>query len=469
MNFKYILFAVLLSCCNYQVKAAGDIAPREWFVAASEGNLEVMQKLIGKVNINARDLSWTALIVAAYYNRENIVDFLLQAPGIDINAVTDIACDTALNLAAKYGHDNVVKLLLQAPHINTQIPDLNINAQDRNGYTAFMWAASNGHEYVLKRLIEAPHININAKNRYGDTALILAASNGHENAVRFLIQVPGIDINAQNQSGDTALICAVKRAHSSFVMESHTNDEAIADNIVKNLLLKAPGVDINAQNQSGQTAYSIAHSFAEKKSVIAKLIEEEFFEAIIQNHIDIIKPVIAQIGSDKITDKDGNTFLHKAFEFDRLGIAIELLKKAENPKTLFIAKNKKGQMALELVSPTSPIFSFLCMELAFIDPKSDDSLLQKAIKLNNPEIMREFLLADPICLGKAGKDTDNPELSKHDTDSIKVQHPCANTTCPNPTRECEKVCARCKKVNYCSAECQKAHWITHKLCCKKAN
>lgn len=30
-----------------------------------------------------------------------------------------------------------------------------------------------------------------------------------------------------------------------------------------------------------------------------------------------------------------------------------------------------------------------------------------------------------------------------------------------------KQCGRCKNIRYCSKACQKAHWSTHKLVCKK--
>lgn len=42
-----------------------------------------------------------------------------------------------------------------------------------------------------------------------------------------------------------------------------------------------------------------------------------------------------------------------------------------------------------------------------------------------------------------------------------------------PCGECkiwfsEKICSRCKVQRYCSADCQKKHWGTHKLSCKKS-
>ena len=42
---------------------------------------------------------------------------------------------------------------------------------------------------------------------------------------------------------------------------------------------------------------------------------------------------------------------------------------------------------------------------------------------------------------------------------------CHNTGCTNAA---PSKCAGCKSVRYCSKTCQRAHWPTHKVNCKKA-
>ncbi len=41
---------------------------------------------------------------------------------------------------------------------------------------------------------------------------------------------------------------------------------------------------------------------------------------------------------------------------------------------------------------------------------------------------------------------------------------CQGPDCPR-AREASKACSRCKSIWYCSVECQKAHWSTHKPKC----
>lgn len=54
------------------------------------------------------------------------------------------------------------------------------------------------------------------------------------------------------------------------------------------------------------------------------------------------------------------------------------------------------------------------------------------------------------------------------TEDIYQQHiACGNSTCDKKPAKGEKFkkCSKCKIIHYCSVECQKAHWSTHKHCC----
>jgi len=45
---------------------------------------------------------------------------------------------------------------------------------------------------------------------------------------------------------------------------------------------------------------------------------------------------------------------------------------------------------------------------------------------------------------------------------------CDNEACPSPPDASRKFCARCRRVSYCSPECQAAAWKRHKLECAPA-
>jgi len=87
------------------------------------------------------------------------------------------------------------------------------HAQDLNGKTAFLYAASSGHLDCLKAL--APVSYLKKIDDTGDTALIAAAQNGHLDCVAFLSGV--INPESMNNRGATALSEAADRGHLDCV------------------------------------------------------------------------------------------------------------------------------------------------------------------------------------------------------------------------------------------------------------
>jgi len=191
----------------------------------------------------------TALHWAAFRDDANIVKQLLAA-GANPN-VTNRYGITPLSQAAVNGNAAIIRALL-ASHAdpNAALPGgetplmtrtgkvdaikalieagAQIEAKDRKGQTALMWAADEGNAPAMQALIDAG-ADIHARVKSGFTPMLFAAREGKMDAVRVLLKA-GVDPNEVlvtdvrgggllPKPGDSALILAVENGHFELAME----------------------------------------------------------------------------------------------------------------------------------------------------------------------------------------------------------------------------------------------------------
>jgi ankyrin repeat protein len=84
--------------------------------------------------------------------------------------------------AAKGGHDAIVKQPIERRDIV-----LSLNMRDVGGRAAPLWAALEGHDAVVKQLIKSSDIDINLIDSHRQTAFLLAAANGREGVVKLFL------------------------------------------------------------------------------------------------------------------------------------------------------------------------------------------------------------------------------------------------------------------------------------------
>lgn len=195
---------------------------RQWFNAAQTGNLDVIQRLIDRVDINAKNISGeTALMLASDTGHENIVRVLAQVPNININARDNYGF-TPLMPASREGFDNIVKLLLAKS-------DIDVNNKSNSGTTALWAAAAWGRESTVKLLLESSRINVNAQDNDGHTPFMVAARNGKKAVVKLLLEA-GADPNIKNNAGLTGYDLAspvLKPDLEALINESKTKQSRL--------------------------------------------------------------------------------------------------------------------------------------------------------------------------------------------------------------------------------------------------
>ena len=158
--------------------------------------------------------------------------------------------ESILSHATFAGLESIARLILQRE-------DLNVNAKDKLGITAFHHAAAFCSVELFNDFLSRPDLDINAT--YGNdqhSILSLLINCFQENKLKLLLQQKRLDVNVPDRHGETALMDAVWFGN---------------ENMVK-LLLSRSDIDINAKNVHGDCALSLAVRFGD--TAIVQLLHE---------------------------------------------------------------------------------------------------------------------------------------------------------------------------------------------------
>ena len=134
----------------------------ELWQLCSDGDLDgVRAALANGAGVNSRGGrgNYTCLMWAAYGQCEDVVNLLLQQPGIQVNARSQ-ANRTALHFACHYGSGRMVKRLLAHPGID-------LNVRGVNGQTPLMAAVAQDKEEVVKEMVAVQGVDITTRDAEG--------------------------------------------------------------------------------------------------------------------------------------------------------------------------------------------------------------------------------------------------------------------------------------------------------------
>ena len=169
-------------------------------VIAAENDTNTIARLLTEgFDVNSADSSrgCTVLHWAAYYNRRQAAEFLLEQEA-EVNARNDLGM-TPLHYAALAGHKTMIEILLAKK--------AEVNALDCQGLSPLHLAAQHGHSDIIKILLDyGADVSIKTNFR-GLTPLHWAAFWGDTEAINTLIK-NGADKNARDNNGYTPFIWA---------------------------------------------------------------------------------------------------------------------------------------------------------------------------------------------------------------------------------------------------------------------
>jgi ankyrin repeat protein len=293
---------------------------------------------------------------------------------------------------------------------------INVNCSD-NGYNALHVAAENGHLDIVKGLISSgADVNIAANN--GFTALHFAAQNGHLDIVKKLTS-SGANINKAENEGFTALNIAAQMGHLDCVKELINYD-----------------ADFTIAANNGFTALHFASG---------------------NGHLDTVKKLI-RFGADVNRGaNDGVTPLHIAALNGHLDCVKELISSGAHVN---ITRKGFAQLHFATIKGHFNIVKELISSGANLNITANDgdTPLNLAAQKGNLKIVTILLGAEknPLELSEAVK----AALVKC------FEHNRKSSKCAQCEKQQKGICSGCKVIGYCSCECQREDWHTHKKICE---
>ena len=174
----------------------------------------------------------TALHVAVHGDQLQVVKFLVETAGVDLNA-TNADGRTPLHDAAVMGNGRLVRYLTNM--------GASCHARDAAGRTALQLAARSGHAAEVSFLLTQRNVAVDDADASAETALFSASFYGHADVIAILIDA-GADVDLKNRNGDTCLMWAVFNGHLDSVQ----------------MLLGHGSADVQLTNAYGWTAVHIA-------------------------------------------------------------------------------------------------------------------------------------------------------------------------------------------------------------------
>ncbi|WP_341823711.1 ankyrin repeat domain-containing protein [Wolbachia endosymbiont (group A) of Agelastica alni] len=257
--------------------------------AAYNGELNIVKDLFsllleksGDVNVKEGYYNYTPLHCAVYYNRHEMVKFLIEQ-GANIEART-MYSDTPLHIAARYCGLDMVKLLVEkgcntsAINNHKQMPseitgDRKVKQflNENKGLSPLHYAAKEGNLDLFKVLLNKGD-NINAKDKYGWTPLHYAVEHNRFDVMKLLIDSNAISIEAKDRNGKTPLHVAARQGCITSI----------------NLLL-GKGANVTAKTNNSDWNWTPLHY------------------AVYYNKPDAVKYLMSRGADVKVRDKKGNT------------------------------------------------------------------------------------------------------------------------------------------------------------------
>lgn len=267
--------------------------------AIESGDFPRVQELLQQnVDLNIHNVYGdTPLMIAIYFNQEEIVEELLRH-----GAIIDYQAEdgrTALTEAIGYGRKNIVKILLQYQP--------NIDLQNQSGWTPLLYAVVGRNQDIVEMLLQQQP-DVNLQNNNGQTALMFPAAYNNQKMVETLLQ-QGALVNIKDKENKTAITLARANGHEHIVKMleewlelSQSNPDDVRPDGTTNLMLMASQGNLGIIRSYFPKIHNINYHDPQGRTAL--------FYAIDSGNALLVAELIQRGASRDLPDHKGYTSFH---------------------------------------------------------------------------------------------------------------------------------------------------------------
>ncbi|OIQ20693.1 MAG: hypothetical protein BM556_01775 [Bacteriovorax sp. MedPE-SWde] len=167
------------------VGESNESSKRNFLTYCKNGDIDGVKRAFNfeNFNINMSDsFGSTCLYFAAFKGNNSIIRELVKDQKLEVFKANAAGLNP-LMMAARKGHLNTVKIIIKSDYSGGRH---DINNQDSQGWTALMYAASNGFSEVVSELLDIKDINLAVRNARGETAADVAMKGGYPEIAKTL-------------------------------------------------------------------------------------------------------------------------------------------------------------------------------------------------------------------------------------------------------------------------------------------
>ena len=344
---------------------------------------------------------------------------------IDINT-KDVNGDTALTVAAGCGHIDCVQLLLDR--------NADVNSKDnRRGMAALIVAAIVGKIECMRLLLERG-ADVNSRDNDGHTSLLFATQEGKIECMRLLLD-RNADVNIKDNKGCTALISAAEEGYIECAR-----------------LLLDRNADVDSKNIYGYTAVFVA----------AIRGDIECMRLLLDRNADVSEDIVKSIPNPKGKQMILDEIAHRR---RRAVYDAFINRHIEYPPFKSRIYERIGDLRLGWTRAEAVRYKYYFDEMLFYVHMHVANVVTRSVKKYTNDTDRVISTCE--CKDHFASSSNKTfTLMTVLVDRLKEYLKPKIDLCSKCCKEGTNVCSRCRTVYYCSPECQKSHWKTHKLVCK---